>query len=141
MTKSKSLSLASFQGTRPLSGTDIFLVFVSNGIPSGYPVIEPAAGFRMETILLAFVSFLPSSFKNPCLRNSRFIGLLYRKQERLYILPSFFVNTLSSFFLFFSGFFSSLGAPVPYPSEAERKIIYHTLSELSRYILSFIKKK
>ena len=70
MTKSKSLSLASFQGTRPLSGTYIFLVFVSNGIPSGYPVIEPAAGFRMETILLAssFLSF-PLLFKHPVLRS------------------------------------------------------------------------
>ena len=139
MTKSKSLSLASFQGTRPLSGTYIFLVFVSNGIPSGYPVIEPAAGFRMETILLAysFLSF-PLLFKHPVLRSFFRRRLLYRKQERLYILPSFFVNTLGSFFLFFFRIFfiPRSSRPVPLRGGTENNLA-HTFFSVN----SLVQKK
>ena len=107
MTKSKSPSLASFQGTRPLSGTYFFLVFVSNGIPSGYPVVEPAAGFRMETILLAssFLSF-PLLFKHPGRRLLR-SGRPALSQARKIIYPSqlFCQYPELLFFVFFRIFF------------------------------------
>ena len=63
MTKSKSLSLASSRNPSP-QGTFFFLVF-ANASRQG-PVIEPAAGFRMETILLAFLFLsFPLLFKHP----------------------------------------------------------------------------
>ena len=131
MTKSKSLSLASSRNPSP-QGTFFFLVFAN--MSRWKHVIEPAAGFRMETILLAFfVSFLPSSFQTS--RPPAFqVVRPALSQARKIIYPSSFSCQYPEpcFFLFFPDFFSTRRAPVPHPSEAERKIKYHTLSELSR---------
>ena len=106
MTKSKSPSLASVQGTRPPSGRRLILGFRINETPRKNLISEPAVGFRMETILLAF-RFFPSLFFQKSLPSglSSPEDLLYRKQERLYNLSHLFVNTVS---FFFPTFFSSL---------------------------------
>ena len=99
MTKSKSPSLASIQGTRPPSGRRFILGFRINETPRKNLISEPAVGFRMETILLAF-RFFPSLFFQKSPSSVFFLSedLLYRKQERLYNLSYLFVNTVSFFF-------------------------------------------
>ena len=106
MTKTKSPSLASVQGTRPPSGRRLILGFRINETPRKNLISEPAVGFRMETILLAF-RFFPSLFFQKSLPSglSSPEDLLYRKQERLYNLSHLFVNTVSFFFsTFFQAF-------------------------------------
>ena len=57
-----------------------------------------------HTTCFSFLSF-PLLSNIPALRLSSAVRLLYRKQEGLYILSAFLVNTLSFFFLtFFSSF-------------------------------------
>jgi hypothetical protein len=131
MTRSKSPSLASIQGTRPSSGRS-YSWFSYPGAPQENRALQNLLmAFVWKPYYLLFVSFLPSSFKNPCLRNSRFIGPLYRKQERLYNLSLFFVNTVS---FFFSTFFSSRSRrsfSAPRSFGAQRNTTYHTHLKLS----------
>ena len=106
MTRSKK-SVPRFYSRNPsLVGTILFLVFVSGRAPREPRPSEPADGFRMETILLAF-RFFPSLFFQTSLPSGFLFpeDLLYRKQEGLYILSAFLVNTLS--FFFFNFFFQA----------------------------------
>ena len=127
MTKSKSPSLASVQGTRPPSGRRFILGFRINETPRKNLISEPADGFRMETILLAFRFFPSLFFSNiPAAGSFAPAGLLYRKQERLYILPSFFVKTPGSFFfVFFRIFFIPRSSrPVPLRGGTENNLAH-----------------
>ena len=106
MTKSKSPSLA-IQGTRSAnkSGTHLFLVFV--GKPRQGHAVEPAAGFHpvpRGTRLLAFVSFLPSSFKHPAARLCSAAATRFIASKKDYIsFRSFLSIPFPDFFYFFSG--------------------------------------
>jgi len=86
----------------------------------------------MESMLLAF-RFFPSLFFQTSLPSGFLFpeDLLYRKQEGLYILSAFLVNTLS---FFFSTFFSSRSGrrlSPPRSFGAQRNLTYHTLKKLS----------
>ena len=141
----KSPSLASIQGTRPSSGRS-YSWFSYPGAPQESRALQNLLmAFVWKPYYLLFVSFLPSSFKNPCLRNSRFIGLLYRKQERLYNLSLFFVNTVSFFFFnfFFKPFKKELLGAALFWGATEHNIS-HSLKtvNMSRcFFFSFFRKK
>jgi len=135
-----SLSLASIQGTVSCpvrNRINLFLVFANE--PREELVKEPADGFRMETILLAFVSFLPSSFKNPCPPEPLFLPGCFIASKKDYISFLLFLSIL--FFLFFRLFFSrpvrSPGPPQP-RFGAQRNKTYHTSKNLSICPVSFL---
>ena len=104
MTKSKSPSLASVQGTRPPSGRRFILGFRINETPRKNLISEPADGFRMETILLAF-RFFPSLFfqKSPSSVFFSFRKTCFIASKKDYI--TFLIFLSIPFPSFFSTFF------------------------------------
>jgi len=106
MTKSKSPSLASVQGTRPPSGRRLILGFRINETPRKNLISEPAVGFRMETILLAF-SFLsfPLLSKIPALRAFFLRKTCFIASKKDYI--TFLIFLSIPFPSFFSTFFQA----------------------------------
>jgi hypothetical protein len=66
MTRSKSPSLASIQGTRPSSGRSYSWFSYPDAPQESRALQNLLMAFVWKPYYLLFVSFLPSSFKHPC---------------------------------------------------------------------------
>ena len=131
MTKSKSPSLASVQGTRPPSGRRFILGFRTNETPRKNLISEPAVGFRMETILLAF-RFFPSLFFQKSPSSVSFWKTCFIASKKDYI--TFLIFLSIPFPSFFNFFFKSLKKEGFFPPRslgAQRNKTYHTRLKLS----------
>ena len=145
MTKSKSPSLASVQGTRPPSGRRFILGFRTNETPRKNLISEPADGFRMETILLAF-RFFPSLFFQKSPSSVSFWKTCFIASKKDYI--TFLIFLSIPFPSFFSTFFqvsqegSFLSAALT--RGATEHNISHSLKTVNmprRFFFSFFQKK